>query len=448
LKVAGVAEVERAVVEDRLPDPVAVLLQVPEMLVVAALRRQVRRPQEGLTHRLRRVVQGQLDLGHVVHVVGGVVMAAAEVDQAQTAVGHEEVVARMGIGIEQVIAVRESEARQGDLMTVTIAHRLVRVAGQKVVEVPPLHVLHREHALGGELIDDPRHHHLVGLVKGLARKTHVAGFLLVVHLEVEHAADVVELDHQVVPVAAEPHGRHDRLEVGQVVADGPGDVGILDLDRDGLAGFAEPRPVHLAQGGRGEGVGLEVLEERLGLASQLVAHELAEQGEVHGGGLEVQPSQDVGEFLGHHVGIVGQDLTDLHDRAPEIAHRPQESYRRLEVGLVEAAFPLIGAPVGAANPPREIRRGDLGLQRSQRPEAGEPAGGNRAVGEVEQQLAELLVGRRLALGIDGQRVNELGDGGGGGGCRGGGGGGGVRGWWRHGRAPINLCPASAPGRTG
>src|SRR4029078_6195739 len=79
-------------------------------------------------------------------------------------------------------------------------------------------------------------------------------------------------------------------QVAKVLANGPGDAGILHFDGDLLAG-AEPRAMHVAERRGREGSLFKPIEKILWIVAEFVPDHLAQECPVHGRRLVMQAVQ-------------------------------------------------------------------------------------------------------------------------------------------------------------
>ena len=154
-EIAGVAEIEGAVVPVRSPHPSAEL-DVPgqelgvDLLALGQPEAGADRPDHVIVAAADRQVGQPVALPFPV----GVRADAAEVEQAEAAVGPEQVVTRVRVGVEQAAGVVEAAPGLDDQAAEVVPQFLGRVAGQEGVDVDPVEVLHREHPPRAEFVVD------------------------------------------------------------------------------------------------------------------------------------------------------------------------------------------------------------------------------------------------------------------------------------------------------
>ena len=271
-------------------------------------------------------------------------------------------------------------------------------------QVLALQVLHGQDALAREL-----GHHAgdEDVLQVGQHRAHLLGVLeleAIVRLAQEDALDLLAAGHEGVPVTHEAHGLHQGAAVGKVGPHRASDVRVLDLHRHALAAL-QAGAVHLTEGGGGEGLGLELGEQILGIAAELAVDVLAQERVVHRRRLEVQRLQGLGELARHEQRIAGEGLAQLHHRAAQVAHAAQEAQRGGQVRLVLEAFLLRPRGEATAHPVGHVACGDAGLQGTQGPHAEDTTGGYGLPGKEREHLRQLgLLGGRTA-----QVLRQLGD---------------------------------------
>ncbi|CAA9316599.1 MAG: hypothetical protein AVDCRST_MAG11-1804, partial [uncultured Gemmatimonadaceae bacterium] len=245
-----------------------------------------------------------------------------EVEQHEPAVGGDEQVARVRVGVEQPVDEHHlhvhlhhlpHDARGGHAP-------LARPLLQRV-DAPPLDELHHEHAAPRHRRLDARHHEprVAGEVRADLLRVRRLG--LVVHLVgdalgelVDHRADAAHV-HAERPGDARLHDAEDAARRDEVLPHELLHARAQHLHRDVAPPVA--RAVHLAQRRRRDRLGVEPLEQRgRGLAVALADHPLhrrqRHRGHAVGEGAE---RGEVG--LGDDVGARGEHLRELHEGGTE-----------------------------------------------------------------------------------------------------------------------------------
>ena len=251
---------------------------------------------------------------------------AAEVEHAHRAIGGEQEVAGVRVGMhpaEPEDAVHEPVPQ---VLASPVAQRLLRLRGQPGVQVQPRQVLLREHLGPGVRQEGPRHRH-AGQRGMLGEPLQLLGLLQVVHLAQQRGLDLVHhaVHHRI--------GGQRQIGVGQctqccarqlhVAGDGGGDAGVLHLH--GHQALARQLcAVHLAQAGGGEGSGLEMREQRLGLLPEGLAEHPPHQGAVERQRLVLGARQLAAHTLGQQRGVHAQQLRHLERRATQLPQRTKE----------------------------------------------------------------------------------------------------------------------------
>ena len=262
----------------------------------------------------------------------------APVEHDQGAVLRDQQVARVGIGVKEPVHHHHAQihrrqplhqhARRGP----SPPHALAQA-----VDAGPLHVLHDQHAPGGEPVEDAGCPNGAVAGEGAPEAADVVGLdaevHLLAHLDRELPDHVRQRPHVVVGEEdVQPEDDPERRV--HIQGDPPLHPGPQHLDGDVAA--IQPGPVHLTQTGGGDGLPFEALEEIGELPFQLLldhAHDL-----VRGVGRHAVPKRSHrGQIgFGKDVGARGEHLRQLDEGGPQRGDR-----------LHEAG----GAPVVMAGPP-------------------------------------------------------------------------------------------------
>jgi hypothetical protein len=140
--------------------------------------------------------------------------------------------------------------------------------------------------------------------------------------------------------------RQDEAQLGQIGFDGRLHIGILELDREGLA-IVGGGAVDLAQRRGGGGLALETGIAGLPVRAQLGRHAPAHEGPAHRRGLGLELGELRGIGCGQRVGDGGEQLGHLHQRALEGAQRLAEQARfRRQVPVAAARHHAPGRDPG------------------------------------------------------------------------------------------------------
>ena len=153
-----------------------------------------------------------------------------EVEEGDPAVGHQDVVAGMGVGVEVLQVVDRAEAAAVD----DLAEAAALLVGEllDLLEADPLDQLGDQHAPAREPGDHFRHVDEGVLEVGAGEAALVLGLVLVVEL-LHHPLAELGGDRLGVEPGGEGAGEpDDRPRVAQVGVERLGDPGVLDLDRD------------------------------------------------------------------------------------------------------------------------------------------------------------------------------------------------------------------------
>ena len=365
----AVAEIERPAAAARPPAPLDQPLQQPRVFGVhRRVLGQTHAPLHVTDEVLPAAVHGPHRQAHHAPFRIAERPDAAEVEQAEPAVGHEEEVAGVQIGVVHAAGEEQPVPGADDQAAEVVAQLLRRVAGQEFLDVNAAQPFHRQHAARRVFLVDARHDDPVVLAEERAGLALEFGLLFIVRFSLKHALQIFELGLEVFPVLRDAERQQEREQVAEVGTDARGDARVLDLDGDLLAGF-QASAVDLAEGGGSEGARLECGEDLLRVAAQLVADVLAQQREVHGRRPEVQMLQGIDNLVGDDAGQVGERLSDLHDGAAQVAHAGEEPHGDAQVRLQQGLLVALGGAEPAAQPPGGVGEKDLRLQGAEGAEA-------------------------------------------------------------------------------
>ena len=104
------------------------------------------------------------------------------------------------------------------------------------------------------------------------------------------------------------------------------DSRALDLDGHILTVF-EARPVNLADGCRCQGLGIQLIEERIGRPAGFLADNTGDLGKGEGGNLVLQLGQFTDEIHRHQVRAGGENLTHLDVGGPQFFNGQSHAHR-------------------------------------------------------------------------------------------------------------------------
>ena len=256
----------------------------------------------------QRILQLRADPGH-----------HAQIDQRETAVGGQQHVPRVRVGVD--------EAVDQDLVEVGVEELggqgapVVSLAGERAerADVAAIDQVHRQHERGGVVVDRLGDDDAVVGGEVRAEQAEVGGLEPVVELGHDRAAEL--LDHAAEPVAA-PHLGVTVDELGEllddlhVLDDLLAHAGPLDLDGDGAA-VAQHCPVHLAERGAGHR-GVKRLEGLGDAGTDLGGDDLLDRFERDRLDIVLKPGQGVEVDGRQQVGASRQELAQLDERG---AHR-------------------------------------------------------------------------------------------------------------------------------
>jgi len=224
--------------------------------------------------------------------------------------------------------------------------------------VEAVNVIGRQHPLTGVFGVDPRHYDSVFRPEECAGEAGRFGFLKVIDLLTEHAADLFKLRFHRLPVFAKPQREQDRRQVAKIGIDGSRDAGVLNLDGDWFARF-QTCPVDLAERCSGKRILIEVPENILGSFAELVAHNLADERVVHRRRIEVKAAQNIRHLFGDEKRQVSNGLTEFGHSAPHIPKPMKQRERHSQVCFHLPAFRAFSVGEPLAEPPRQVSQSDL-----------------------------------------------------------------------------------------
>jgi hypothetical protein len=288
------------------------------------------RGQRRAAHQEARVLHGAPEAARVVvhaqvldhrdqrlELAGGEVLHQPEIQEGDPPAGMEQVVPRVRVAVERARPVQAAEHEAVDRLGGQVALGLR--PGEKLGEPRAVGQITGHHPAGAELGHDTRHADS-GMAGVVAReRLLVAGLPAVVEL----LGDTFpQLGQQRVDVL---HRRSDlehpaqQRDVTQVGLDRLGDARVLHLHRNGPA-VPGDRPVHLADRGGRDGLGIPGGEDPVRRLAQFFDDDLGGQFRAHGGHAVLQPAQRPPGGGGQAVVDIAGHLAQLHQHA---LHRPQ-----------------------------------------------------------------------------------------------------------------------------
>jgi hypothetical protein len=226
--------------------------------------------------------------------------------------------------------------------------------------------VHREDRLGRELGIAARraHERAAGVVRGEALE--VALLDVEVQLVGAGALQLVDQVRERQRPRARLGGAQELVHVDQgvhqrkVLGDGLRDAGALHLDGDDLAAVADDRPVDLRDRRAAQGRVVELAEQLVHRAAELLLHAGAHVGGGHRGDVGAQLREGVAVLGRQDVGMGRRDLAELDERRAEVLEyrdgllwgEPLGYAMALEdaqdLAQALAAARLVGASVGGA----------------------------------------------------------------------------------------------------
>jgi len=169
---------------------------------------------------------------------------------------------------------------------------------------------------------------------------------LVVELSQEPAAQLVVVHASVECLAGDGKAAHQNRRVGEIAFQRLVHARVLHL-HDHLAAILERGCVHLAERCRGDGVAIEALEQRIGLAAQLRLHDRRHLIEAH-------PLRRLGKQLRHDAACLGRQRVGIHrQRLTELERGALELSERAEDAL--GCLAQIRGALAGQLPPRRLR---------------------------------------------------------------------------------------------
>ena len=260
----------------------------------------------------------------------------------------------MRIGVEEAVAKDHFHPDNRAAPRELLAIHALGVQLRRVVEVDAVEQFHGQHAAGGEVWKDFREANGFVLRKVAGELLEVAFLAAEVELAEERSA---ELLHDVDgPVAFELVGlfreRRESFQDFQITADARLDAGMLDL-HDDAPSIRQPRDVRLANGGGGDGGGLELAEDFLHRVAQLGGHRGQHCFRRVRRNVFLEPGQFSGDFLAYEIRPRAQHLAELDvggaqlgEREPDAGGarlirerlasvRGEELLRTVEIGVAE-----------------------------------------------------------------------------------------------------------------
>src|SRR6266849_962118 len=136
----------------------------------------------------------------------------------------------MKIGIQQPAHVLNAVPSPDDFPGEFIAFLLRWIAGQVLLEMDAAKSLHRQDSRRRMLRIDTGYEDTVFVAKERADLGQNGGLGLVIRLHFQAPAQVVELVFHAFPIFTQAPRQQEEKEIAEILADGPGDAGILNLD--------------------------------------------------------------------------------------------------------------------------------------------------------------------------------------------------------------------------
>ena len=274
-----------------------------------------------------------------------------EVDERHAAVRHQPVVARVRVAREVAVPVeRPEEEAEHDLAEAVARGAVLRL---DLLEADPVDPLGDEHVLCRELGHDSRHVDERVPAPRAREGAVLLGLVLVVELVGEPLLDLG--GHRLgVHARRDPlRHAHDQPQVLEVRPHRLRDARVLHLHRH-VAAVVKPRPIDLADRGRGHRVLAELREHVAQPLAEVVLDDLPHLGEGDPRGGVAQ----LGELRLHPLLELGREgagvderghLADLHRRALHLAEHVEDLLGRLHLAARRGGVPRLLAA-------REVRR--------------------------------------------------------------------------------------------
>ena len=251
-----------------------------------------------------------------------------EIHRAVLALGRDEDITRMHVGVEKPVAER---LREENLHTVVRQPPHVDAGGLETLDVADgyaMDALEHHDRAAGEVPVDLRNVKQVGAFEVGAQATRIRRL----HPQVELVVDgLVEFIHHFdgpkpACIRHVAHGQaREQKQQFEVALDDRLDAGAQHLDRHFTA-VVQPRDVHLCHRGRGDGLAAEFAEEAVELASQRLldqTHRLIAGKRRHA---ILKPRQFLGDVFRQQVGAGGQHLAEFHEHRPQFLQRLAQAH--------------------------------------------------------------------------------------------------------------------------
>ncbi len=279
------------------------------------------------------LANGENELEQLLLHLSGNVADHAEIDQCDAAIGRQQHVARMRVGVEHAVDQDLLQVRAEEILGQRRAVHLGPFDAADGRDLRSADVVHREHAGGREIVHGQRHDDVLEVAQLVCDGDQVAGLLAVIELRQQRVLEFLDDARRInVACGADPiDDRRDLVERREVLVDPFPDARPLHLDRH-FAAAAQHGAVNLAQGGGGNRQAIE-LEERVRHAhAELLADGALDV--LVGEGLDVvlQAGQRI-EIRGRkQVGARREYLTQLDECRAERFQVADECFRGFAIG--------------------------------------------------------------------------------------------------------------------